>query len=340
MNRDRPRHASITLVVFVGLALALFAGLFYAVEDNPFRKPALAFSIRFDDVTGVREHSKVYFLGIPVGYVSHLDYEPGTAAPAVKVDVIITRSLVIPATVVASLQPTLLGDATIALGLPASDQAAPGSLGQPREPATAALANGTEIRGTRSTKLEAIMPGFDAAVAKLEALALSTGQRLSEAGTVLDRSLATFSDLFLQKGADGRTSVDSLIATLEELINGPEGKQDESVRHQLEAIVGNLRTSSDHLNRLSDLQSKDQGSLGQLLQAFQDTANKFRDDAVAAQKVIAKMARTSDTVTQASQQVNTLALQATQAVEEFHSRPLHFLTTTHADLKPAATPKR
>ncbi|HEY0791229.1 MAG TPA: MlaD family protein [Chthoniobacterales bacterium] len=337
MNGNRPQKARLTLLAFAFLALVLFGGLFYAVEDNPFRRPALAFSIRFDDVTGVREHSKVYFLGIPVGYVSRLDYEPGTAVPAVKVDVVITRSLPIPATVIASLQPTLLGDATIALGLP--DQRPPESPEAGREPAVATLANGTEIRGTRATKLEAILPGFDAALATLESLASSTGRRLSDAGTVLDRSVATFDGLFLQKGSDGRTPVDGLIGTLEELINGPEGKQDESIRHQLEAIVGNLRASSDHLNRLSDLQSKDQGSLGQVLQSFQDTADRFRDDAVAAQKVIAKMARTSDTVTQASQQVNTLAVQATQAVEEFHSRPLHFLTSTHPESKPAATPK-
>ena len=83
MNGDRPKKSRWILIVLLGVALILFAGLFLAVEDNPFRPPALAFSIRFDDVTGVREHSKVYFLGIPVGYVTRLSYEPGPGAPAV-----------------------------------------------------------------------------------------------------------------------------------------------------------------------------------------------------------------------------------------------------------------
>jgi ABC-type transporter Mla subunit MlaD len=342
MNHDRPQKTKSTFIAFAGTAVILLGGLFYAVEDNPFRKPALAFSIRFDDVTGVREHSKVYFLGIPVGYVTRLDYEPGSAVPAVKVDVVITRSLSIPANVLAHLEPSLLGDASIALTLPESQPPELRPPGTPPKSLPTALATGSEIHGTRSTKLEAIMPGFDAAVEKLAAFAFSTGQRLSDAGTVVDRSVAIFSDVFLQKGPDGRTPVDSLIATLEGLINGPEGKENESMRGQLATIIGNLRATSDHLNRLSDLQSKDQGSVGQVLQAFEDTANKFRDDAVAAQKVIAKMARTSDTVTQASQQVNTLAAQATQAVEEFHSRPLHFLTTTHppAEQKPVPTPRK
>jgi ABC-type transporter Mla subunit MlaD len=313
------------------------------VEDNPFRPPAFAFSIRFDDVTGVREHSKVYFLGIPVGYVMHLDYEPGPGTPAVKVDVIVTRNLPIPANVVAHLEPTLLGDASIALRLPEPE----GVVGQTPRPATGtangSLANGSEIRGERSTKLEAVMPGFDAAMANLESFARSTGQRLSDIGTVVDRSVTSLNLLFFQPGPDGRTAVGSLIATLEELIQGPEGKESQSLRAQLETTVANLRVSSENIKKLSDLQTSTEGSIGQVLQTFEDTAKKLRENAIAAQKVIGKIGRTSDTVSKASEQLNVLATKTTQVVEEFHSRPMHFLTTTRPALeqkKPTPAPRR
>src|ERR1700730_5914702 len=106
------------LILGTGIVLLLFAGLFFGVQDNPFRNLFLTFSIRFDDVAGIRERSKVFFLGIPAGYVKGLEYAPGSRESQVKVDVVITRKLTIPSSVKAYLAPTLLGDASIALRLP------------------------------------------------------------------------------------------------------------------------------------------------------------------------------------------------------------------------------
>src|SRR5215472_8348991 len=119
------------LILGVAVVLLLFAGLFFGVEDNPFRKPFLTFSIRFDDVSGIHERSKVTFLGIPAGYVKRLDYAPGSGESAVKVDVVIDRKLNIPNGVKAYLEPTLLGDASIALRLPAPAGSDSGAAGQP-----------------------------------------------------------------------------------------------------------------------------------------------------------------------------------------------------------------
>src|SRR5262249_40173892 len=118
MSDSDPKKNRIGLIVGVVVILLLFAGLFFGVEDNPFRKPFRTFSIRFDDVSGVHERSRVTFLGIPVGYVKRLDYAPGSGESAVKVEVVINRKLNIPSGVKAYLEPTLLGDASIALRLP------------------------------------------------------------------------------------------------------------------------------------------------------------------------------------------------------------------------------
>jgi ABC-type transporter Mla subunit MlaD len=333
MNDNKPGKGRIWLIVGIGLTLVLFAGLYFGIEDSPFRTPYLTFSIRFDDVTGIRERSKVMFLGIPAGYVQRLDYAPGSGESAVRVFVVITRKLQIPSTVKAELEPTLLGDASIALRLPSSD----GNVDRP--PKEDLLSEGAEIRGHRSTRLEAVMPGFDEAMARVEKLGAATEQRMSNIGEAIDNAMGALQGLFLVKGANGRTEIEELIATLQEITNGPEGKENESIRAQLETIVNNFKTSSESIKRLANVQGSEQGSIGQMLQLFEDATKKITEDAQTAQKLINKMGRSSDAVTKASEQVNLLASKATDAVEQFNSRPLHYLTTTRAPAEQNRSPK-
>jgi ABC-type transporter Mla subunit MlaD len=341
MSNGDPKKQRAFLVVGIVVVLLLLAGLFLGVEENPFRKPFLTFTVRFDDVSGIHEHSKVTFLGIPAGYVKRLDYAPGNRQTAVKVEIVIDRKLYIPAAVKAYLEPTLLGDASIALRPAATDDAvgtgAEGAIG-PR------MTDGVEIVGVRATKLEAVLPGFDDAMAKVETFGTLSGQRLSSIGELIDRGVGALNSLFLEKGAEGQTKIDQLIASLQGIINGPGGQKDQSIRGQLETIVGNLRASSDSIRKLADLQGTEQGSIGEMLHVFEQTAKLLSEDAETAQKLIAKMGHTSEAVTQASEQVRSLALIATQAVEQFHSRPFHYLTTTRSapaggSRSPEATPR-
>lgn len=329
MSDGDPKKRGISLTVGIAVVLLLGAGLYFGVEENPLRKPFLTFTIRFDDVAGIHERSKVTFLGIPAGYVTGLDYAPGHRETAVKVEVVIDRKLYIPADVKAYLEPTLLGDASISLRLPRR----PGGNESGNEPEGVAgprLANGQEIIGIHATKLEAVLPGFDDTMADVKAYGVSAGERLSSIGEVIDRGVAALSALFLDKDSNGQSKIDELVASLQSVINGPEGQKDQSIRGQLEAIVGNLRASSDSIRQLSDVQGRQQGSIGEVLRVYEETAKRLSEDAETAQKLIGKMGRTSDAVTQASDQVRNLAFIATQAVEQFHSRPFHYLTTTRA----------
>src|SRR5271165_1250813 len=150
MSDGDPKKRGISLIVGIAVVLLLLAGLYFGVEENPFRKPFLTFTVRFDDVSGIHERSKVTFLGIPAGYVKQLDYAPGNRQTAVKVEVVIDRKLYIPAAVRAYLEPTLLGDASIALRPVAAD----GATGIAAEGATGPrMTDGAEIVGVRATKL-------------------------------------------------------------------------------------------------------------------------------------------------------------------------------------------
>jgi ABC-type transporter Mla subunit MlaD len=336
MSDGDSKKRGISLIGGIAVVLLLLAGLYFGVEQNPFKKPFLTFTIRFDDVAGIHERSKVTFLGIPAGYVTRLDYAPGNRQTAVKVEVVIDRKLYIPADVKAYLEPTLLGDASIALRFPRLP-GADGSGNQPPSDAGARLADGQEVIGIHATKLEAVLPGFDDTMAQVKAYGISAGQRLSSIGEAIDRGVEALSTLFLNKDPNGQTKIDELVASLQAIINGPEGQQDQSIRGQLQAIVGNLRATSDSIRQLSDVQGKQQGSIGQVLNVFEETAKQLGDTAETAQKLLGKMGHTSDAVTQASDQVRNLAQIATQAVEQFHSRPFHYLTTTRS-LPPAASP--
>jgi ABC-type transporter Mla subunit MlaD len=327
MSEDDPKKKRVWLIVGIVIILLLAGGLFLGVEQNPFRKPFLTFTVRFDDVSGIHQRSKVTFLGIPAGYVEQLDYVPGNRQTAVKVNVVIVRNLYIPATVRAYLEPTLLGDASIALRVPAP---AVGDSTGTQDETGPRLADGAEIIGLRATKLEAVLPGFDETMAKVETFGTSAGQRLSSIGEIVDRGVGALSSLFLEKGTDGQSKIDSLIAALQGIINGPEGQKDLSIRGQLEMIVSNLMASSESIRKLSDLQGKEQGSIGEVLRVFEETARRLSEDAETAQKLIGKMGHTSEAVTQASEQVRNLAMITSQAVEQFHSRPFHYLTTTRS----------
>ena len=192
------------------------------------------------------------------------------------------------------------------------------------------MTDGAEIVGVRATKLEAVLPGFDDAMAKVQTFGTLASQRLSGIGEVVDRGVGALNSLFLDRSADGQTRIDQLIASLQGIINGPEGQKDQSIRGQLETIVGNLRASSESIRKLADVQGTEQGSVGEVLRVFEETAKRLSEDAEMAQKLIGKMGHTSDAVTQASEQVRNLALISTQAVEQFHSRPFHYLTTTRS----------
>jgi len=192
------------------------------------------------------------------------------------------------------------------------------------------LADGAEIIGVRATKLEAVLPGFDETMAKVQTFGTATGQHLASIGEVIDRGVNGLNSVFLEKDADGQTKIDQLITSLEAIINGPEGQKDQSIRGQLETIVGNLRSSSESIRKLADVQGTEQGSLGEMLHVFEQTAKLLSADAESTQKLIAKMGHTSEAVTQASDQVKSLALVTTEAVQQFHSRPFHYLTTTRS----------
>src|SRR4029077_8443493 len=150
MREGDPKKQRVLLIVGIPVVALLAAGLFFGVQENPFRKPFLTFTVRFDDVSGIHQRSKVTFLGIPAGYVEQLDYAPGNRQTAVKVNVVIVRKLYIPATVRAYLEPTLLGDASIALRVPAPAVGEAAAI-EAEDKVGPRLAEGAEIVGFRAT---------------------------------------------------------------------------------------------------------------------------------------------------------------------------------------------
>jgi ABC-type transporter Mla subunit MlaD len=330
MNADGRKTSWLTTGLLLALTAVLVAALFYGVAHNPFRRSYLSFSIRFDDVSGIHERSKVNFLGIPVGYVKQLNYCSGESELAVDVEVVITRKLNIPANVRAYLEPTLLGESTISLRPIEQESLAKEDSREVAQnsPNAGLLVNGTQISGRRSTRLEAVLPGFDQAMTDAIRFGAAAKEDLSDTGKIVDKAVTTLSSIFLQVGPNGRTDVESLIVSLNDVINGPAGQHDQSVCAQLKTIVRNLQISSESIKQLVDLPANGNQSLGRVLQRFEEAATNLSRDAEAGELLIRKIGHASDNVVRASQQISALGIKATVAVDEFHSRPFHYLTTT------------
>jgi ABC-type transporter Mla subunit MlaD len=319
MSSTERRHNRLWLFAGVIVFGALLAGFYFGVEDNPFRQSPLHFTIVLDDAEGIHSHSKVTFLGIPAGYVKSLDYAGGNRASAVHVQVVITQPLKIPANLTASLSPTLLGDSSIALRLPDQE-----SDTEPR-----LLKNGAIVEGHRATKLEAVLPGFDAAMATAK-------EDLMGLSLVGGRTLAALQQIFIDKGPDGLTPVDRLVAAMEDLAGTGKNGKGESLRTQIQTIIDNLETSSESLKKMADVESHQQGTMGEILFQFRTTALLLDQDARNAEKILNRIGSASDAVNRAGEQLGLLARKTTEVVDQFNRRPLHYLMTTR-DSAPSPT---
>jgi ABC-type transporter Mla subunit MlaD len=305
------------------IVVLLSAGLYVAVEDNPFRGPKLRLNIRFEDAAGVHNQSKVTFLGIPVGSVNSIEYAPNGTTNIVLVHVFITRDIQIPASVEAYLEPTLLGDSTVALKL--SDK-------EKTRTTFDSLKNDAEITGKGLTKIDAVLPGFDAAVAQVKDLG----------GQIID----TLRRIAVEKDGN-KTQLEKLVDSLNSVAVSLNQPGSNSLATELYDTIGNLDRASDDIRRLVDLQSKSNGSVGQLMAQLEQTVKELKNDADAANGVLKKIGVAGESVTRAGNDLDRLVKDAgpiitkiKQVLDAFYSRPTHFLLTTRKPEEQNRTPAR
>jgi ABC-type transporter Mla subunit MlaD len=294
---------AISLIISIGLIVLLGVVLYYGVEENPFRPAKKTFTIRFDDATGIHPRSTVTFLGIRVGNVQSVDYDPdpkvpdGTAYPVV-VHIRVTRDVMVPSSVQAVLMPTLLGESSVELGLPPSKKQS--AIDKP-------LADGEEIIGRRATKLDAVLPGIDETLAKIKDLGTQT--------------IDTLANIAVTKDAHNKTQLEELTDSLSSVAKSLNQPGSDSLTSQLSVIIRNLKYATDNIRSLVDVQSKREGTVGDVLTQFRKTADQLDKDALHADSLLREIKSATESVTRTSNAIG-------DAVNKFDERPLHYLMTT------------
>lgn len=311
------------LVLLIVLVAAILLYAIYRAVGGAGTGARVSFAAAFDDVTGVKEKSKVLFKGMPVGSVGGLKYEPASDKILVRID--LTSELEIPSNVEPFLESSLFGESHISLRTKpfTGDSSTLASLATEN---SRNIENLYRMTGVRLSRADSIMPGLDA-----------NAKRAVDAAAdamVEVKSMAAYSgDMLKAINKDMDTVVLSpLKDTMQELKNiiaGPEGQADAGLAADLKSVVEDLEASTSSMKVLfngSDDGSKKglvdltqeidggwQQVVGTLLEGKQETMKEMKKVSAALDKAssaisrsegeIKKLGSASDKVGEASDRV-------------------------------------
>jgi ABC-type transporter Mla subunit MlaD len=172
----RGLYEPLLVLLVVGAAGLLLYALYHAVGGG--RGDSISFEAAFDDVSGIKERSSVFFKGMPVGSVGVMKYDPATDKILVRID--IKKPGDIPANIKPYVESSLMGQSSIALRTETTD-GAPQLLAD----AVAQQAKNREtlyrLDGVRLSRAESLMPGFDTGAQQAMASASDAMKAASDA---------------------------------------------------------------------------------------------------------------------------------------------------------------
>lgn len=253
------QDATLVLLI-VGVAAVLLYALFRAVGGGG-AGAELSFAASFDDVTGIKEKSKVLFKGMPVGSVGGLMYDPETDKILVRID--LNSPVEIPAHVQPFLESSLFGESHITLRT------------NPEAPITGTLASLVNqsfsieklhrIAGVRLSKADSILPGLDENARKAVDAAAAAMEEVKAMAVLSKGMIQTVND---DLDALVMTPVKETMQELRRLINGPEGQADAGLAGDLKKAMEELEQSSTALRVL--FTGSDDGSKKGLIELTQN----------------------------------------------------------------------
>ena len=159
------------VLLVVGAAGLLLGALYSAVGGG--RGDSICFEAAFDDISGIKERSSVFFKGMPVGSVGVMKYDPATDKILVRIDIKKPRDM--PANIKPYVESSLMGQSSIALRTETTDgapQLLTDAVAQQQAKNRETL---YRLDGVRLSRAESLMPGFDTRTQ--QAMASASGSR-------------------------------------------------------------------------------------------------------------------------------------------------------------------
>lgn len=234
-QRFQGAYEPVLVLLIVAMAGLLIYALYRATGGGG--GASMSIVAVFDDVTGIKERSKVLFKGMPVGTVREFIYDAKSDRILVRLD--IEQKVQIPANVQPFLESSLFGEAHIALK---TDKNAPTEqmLAAVAGDASRDTAKLHRIEGKRMSKAETLMPGFDG---KAERALVG----VTELTDVTKRAVLDFHKEISTRVAG---PVQEAMDELRNIIKGPEGQADKGLAAELQRALDDLEKHSDSLNVL------------------------------------------------------------------------------------------
>ena len=235
-------YDALLVLLIVAVAGILLFAIYRAIGGGGGTK--LSFAASFDDITGIKEKSKVLFKGMPVGSVGALKYEPSTDKILLRID--LESEVEIPANVQPYLESSLFGESHITLKTHPEAGTA-GTLASITEKHRGSLEELHRIAGVRLSRADSIMPGLDENAKKAVDAAADA--------MVEVKAMAIFSKDMLKTVNDDMdnlvmTPVKETVDELKRLIAGPEGQADAGLAFELKNAVAELEQSTTAMNVL------------------------------------------------------------------------------------------
>ncbi|QIF03360.1 MlaD family protein [Roseimicrobium sp. ORNL1] len=315
-------YDAVLVLLIVAVAGILLFAIYRAIGGGSGTK--LSFAASFDDITGIKEKSKVLFKGMPVGSVGALQYEPKTDKILVRID--LQSEVEIPSNVHPYLESSLFGDSHISLR---TDPVAAGNgtLASITEKHRGSLEELHRIEGVRLSRADSVLPGLDQNARKAIDAAADAMVEVKAMATVSKDMLKTVND---DMDHLVMTPVKETVDELKRLIAGPEGQQDAGLAFELKNAVTELEQSTTAMNvlfngskdgskkGLIDLTQKIDGGwqdiVSTLLEGKEETVNELQKVSAALDKAgkaisrsetqIQKLGTASDKVGDAARRVD------------------------------------
>jgi ABC-type transporter Mla subunit MlaD len=257
-QRFQNAYEPMVVMLIVGVALVVIYALYRATGGGG--GAAVSIVAVFDDVTGIKERSKVLFKGMPVGTVRQLNYDSKTDRILVRLDIL--QGVQIPANIQPFLEKSLFGEAHIALRTnpdPITDQL----LAEVAGDASRDFEKLLRFDGIRLSTAESLMPGFDGQAKQ----AIVGVMELTEMGK---KSLYEFHS---EMSTRVTGPVQDAMKELRALIMGPEGQADKGLAAELQSALDDLEKHSTSLEVLFN--GKQDGSTKGLIQTVDNVGDNW-----------------------------------------------------------------
>jgi ABC-type transporter Mla subunit MlaD len=153
----RGLYEPLLVLLVVGAAGLLLYALYHALAGGG--TDSISLEAAFDDVSGIKERSSVFFKGMPVGSVGVMKYDPATDKILVRIDIKKARD--IPANIKPYVESSLMGQSSIALRTEttaATPQLLADAVSQHHAENRQTL---YRLDGVRLSRAESLMPGLD-----------------------------------------------------------------------------------------------------------------------------------------------------------------------------------